>query len=353
MTKNIYFDESGFTGYNYLDPLQPIFTLASTDIFPEIAEIILKESFPNYKGEEFKFSSLWKSSRKLFPDFAAKLKPYGEGIHFWVIDKPFTVLVKMVDFLVEPGITAAGYDFLADGFGRKYANYIHFGLKNLGTPGCLEELLEGYQLFSREPSKASLHTFRATLKRVYKKQSLEVKTLIGEMIEGANNFEQYSDLATFKATNDLQFTAMLAAVADWRKKFSEDFSIMHDASSNFLRQKETWETVTSKSVSQQLHPLGDGTYVEFPLRVLATHSVDSKDNYSVQLCDLLAGFAARHFDLKQTKEERDILDAMVEAGLSAASFNSIRPGNDFPNFPPKKLNGPDAVDLMINIMKGE
>lgn len=353
MQKKIYIDESGFTGYNYLDPLQPIFSLASNDIAPELAEEILKKSFPNYKGDEFKFSALWKSRRKEFLKLATLLQPYGEGIHTWVIDKPFAVLVKMVDFLIEPAITAAGYNFLADGFGRKYTNYIHFGLNQFGTLGCLDELILAYQVFSRNPSKTALADFVASVKSVYQKQSLELKTILGEMLLGAQNFERYSDLDTFKSTNDLQFTAMLALVADWRKKYTEDFFIVHDASSNFLRQKETWTQVTSTEIPEQLHPLGDGTFVQFPLRVVETSSVNSKDNYSVQLSDLLAGYASRHFDLKRPADEREILDGMVTAGLFASSFNSIMPGRDFPAFPPKKLDGPDAVDLMIKMMNGD
>lgn len=351
MIKTIYFDESGFTGYNYLDPLQPVFTLASTDIQPDVAKAILSESFPNYKGAEFKFSSLWKSRRKDFLTLAGKLASYSDGIFFWVVDKPFAVVVKMVDFLIEPGVTAAGYNFLADGFGRKTVNYLYVGLKYVATPGCLERLVEGYQIFSRDPSIPALNQFREVLKEEYERQSLEVKPLLGQLLDGANNFEKHTDLETFRATNDLQFTTMLAAVADWRKRFQEDFVIIHDASSNFLRQKENWNTVTSTDVPKQMHPLGDGTTVEFPLRVLETHSVNSKDNYSVQLCDLLAGFASRYFNPQKTKDEQEILEAIAENGLGSATTNGIRVGKDFPTGPPQKLDGPDAVDLMLNIMK--
>lgn len=31
-TKTLYFDESGYTGYNLLDPAQPVFAIASTGV---------------------------------------------------------------------------------------------------------------------------------------------------------------------------------------------------------------------------------------------------------------------------------------------------------------------------------
>jgi hypothetical protein len=42
--KTLYFDESGFSGYNLLDKAQPIFTVASADVAPDEAERILKVS---------------------------------------------------------------------------------------------------------------------------------------------------------------------------------------------------------------------------------------------------------------------------------------------------------------------
>jgi hypothetical protein len=55
MTKTIYFDESGFTGYNYLDPLQPIFTLASRDITPDLSEKTLRIHFQIIRGRNLSF----------------------------------------------------------------------------------------------------------------------------------------------------------------------------------------------------------------------------------------------------------------------------------------------------------
>ena len=62
-TRNLYFDESGFTGYNLLDPQQPVFCIASTDIGPDEAQAILRESFPRYQGQEYKFQNIWGSNR--------------------------------------------------------------------------------------------------------------------------------------------------------------------------------------------------------------------------------------------------------------------------------------------------
>ena len=55
LTKTLYFDESGFTGYNLLDPNQPVFTIASSDLGDQEAADILRAAFPRYQGHEYKF----------------------------------------------------------------------------------------------------------------------------------------------------------------------------------------------------------------------------------------------------------------------------------------------------------
>ena len=63
-TRTIYCDESGFTGYNLLDPAQPVFAVASAVVDERRAEEILKHSFPRYQGPEFKFANIWGSRNR-------------------------------------------------------------------------------------------------------------------------------------------------------------------------------------------------------------------------------------------------------------------------------------------------
>lgn len=150
--RTIYFDESGFTGYNLLDRQQPVFVVSSTDIAPDAAELILRESFPKYRGEEFKFSNIWGSShRSGLIEFGRRLTPLENHAFSWMIDKRFCVLTKIVDFLIEPPLTNAGYDFYTDGFCWKYTNYIYYGFSEFAPPELLDTLVRTYQAFSRDP----------------------------------------------------------------------------------------------------------------------------------------------------------------------------------------------------------
>lgn len=353
-TRTLYFDESGFTGHNLLDPTQPIFVLASSDIEADAARAILQRSFPRYRGSEFKFSNLWRSGHKRgLVDFARHFDSLDYHTFVWMIDKRFCVLTKIVDFLIEPYITDTGFDFYADGFCWKYTNFIHFELTRFASPDTLERLLSAYQTFSRNPSEDALRVLQLRLKKLADEAEDPVQVFLKQMALGAELFHQYHDLSTFRRSGELHVTSMLASVTHWRQAFAEDFAIVHDASANFFRHRGIWERITDQHVPAEPFPLGDGTTVQYPLRVVSTTSVDSRDSPSVQFCDFCAGFAARRFDPELAPANRQLVNQALEAGFSSLDYNGIRPDHIFPDqIPPRRRTGLDSVDKMTKILFG-
>ncbi len=353
-TKSLFFDESGFTGYNLLDSTQPIFAIASTDIDEEAAEKILTDSFPKYQGPEFKFSNIWNSNnKKNLIKFSSKIEKYSDNSFVWMIDKKFAVLTKAVDFLIEPLITNAGYNFYANGFCWKYANYIHFGLTEIAAPDHYDTLVRTYQTFSRDPSRERLKELQSQLNIMASSADEPVRIFFEQMAHGASLFDEFHNLEQFKSTNEFHVSCMVAIIAYWRQRYSEDFSVIHDASSIFFRNKDVWESITSSDVPDQSHPLGDGTTVQFPLRVTSTNPIDSAESIQVQFCDVLAGLTTRVFDKRMDAENKELLQNVINAGFGEMRYNGVRPSATFPDkFPPDKKVGPDPVDLMAKIISG-
>ena len=352
----LYFDESGFTGYNLLDHRQPIFVIASTDLNSSVAENLLKETFPRYQAEEFKFSQLWRSkrNRERFPDFGRRIGAYSDQIFIWRVDKRFAVLTKMVDFLVEPAAREAGFDFYADGFSLNYTNYIHFGLKNFVSENLHLSLLQAYQTFSRNPTQLSLRKLQLELQRLAEQAGAPMKEILDFMALGARHFTRYFNIETFKGSDELQLTSMVAIVGYWRNLCADDFKIIHDASSNFFHRIDEWKKITNSNVPDQLHPSASGMLYRFPLRVTSTRSVDSRDSIAVQLCVVLSGLAARAFGADVSEAERDIVKATLEAGLGEIQMSGIAPEIFDPSrLEPQRREGPDAVDRMTDIMFGQ
>jgi hypothetical protein len=81
--------------------------------------------------------------------------------------------------------------------------------------------------------------------------------------------------------------------------------------------------------------------------------MDSKDSPSIQVCDLLAGLATKHFSPRTEGDDRVFMDQVIEAGLKHITYNGIRPDVIFPDqIPPRRLDGPDVVDQMTDIIFG-
>ena len=92
----------------------------------------------------------------------------------------------------------------------------------------------------------------------------------------------------------------------------------------------------SNGVPQQMHRLGDGSFVEFPLRVVSTTAVDFRNSRSIQFCDVLAGLATRHFNPRTGGDDRKFMDDVIDAGLKEITYNGMR--NSY--FPTKSHPGP-------------
>lgn len=353
MTRTIYFDESGFTGYNLLDPSQPVFSVASADIVESESEAILRTSFPRYRGKEFHFSKIWRSSQKEnLRRYCSYLPEFADLSHCYATNKRFAVLTKMMDFLVEPTVTDAGFDFYDEGFCWKYSNYVYFGLTNYAHPGLLESLLGHYHEFSKNPSPSTLSLLQWQLRVMATSIEEPTRTFIEQMALGAEIFEKHNDLESFRKTNNLQTSTMIAIVGNWRQSYPEDFIIIHDVSSVFLRDKRMWEAVTAVDESTTAIRNGDGSVTEWPLRVVSTEGRHSHESYSIQFCDILAGLVSKHFNPNLTPEDRVFIDELIDGGLKSISCNRLVPSTEFPiRIPPKRLDGPDSVDQMAEVIR--
>jgi hypothetical protein len=352
-TRNLYFDESGFTGYNLLDPQQPVFCIASTDIGPDEAQAILRESFPRYQGQEYKFQNIWGSNRhrRGLETFARLMEPHAERALVWRTDKPFAVFTKIVDFLIEPVIHAAGFDFYADGFCWKYANYIYYALKEFGEPGLYETIITTYQQFSREPTRENLEAMQRQYRTMADSLDEPLQMFLEQMALGAENFERFSSLDTFTGTDELYVSTMMAIVAHWRNRTEDEFAIFHDDSAHFFRQREMWNLLTRADAPEGVHRAGDGARVQFPMGVTSTTATNSRDSSAIQLCDVIAGFSAKIFDEQVVGDDRALLERVVEGGLQNLTFNGVRAAAVFPDqIPPRRLEGPDAVDRLAAVL---
>ena len=232
----IYFDESGYTGSDFLNSKQPVFSVASIDIEESDAHAILKASFPRFQGKEFKFTRIFRRPRHRigFVAFSEQLSRMVNRILIYNCDKRFTALVKAVDVLVEPILHDHGWDFYAGGYNRRYVNMFHFGLCQFADPEVYDTIVSWYECFSRDQSEKEIHR----LCQIAESCPGEVRSFMDMLLAGAIHCykSRYSSLEPMN--NDIQLTCVLALVNHWRARTAGAIEIVHDASSNFFRQAE-------------------------------------------------------------------------------------------------------------------
>jgi len=350
--KSLYFDECGFTGSDLLNPEQPHFCVGTSIIDNEAALEILKCSFPNFAGAEFGFGAIWKRprNRRGLKIFAELLGARSDQVFIYWVDKKFCVLTKLVDSLVEPPAHAAGFDFYKNGYAPKYCNMWFHGIQIFGTPELYDSTVRVYQGFSRDPTPENLRKLQTTLHIMAKSVPVELKPFYAAAALGADVFLEFHDPEIHRGSSEIQFTTVLQCVAHWRNLLDDDFVVCHDASSNFFRNHDMWAQVTSPNVPAQVHDTANGPPNRFPLRVLRTISVNSMDCPAVQLCDVLAGLAARVFRNDSADPDLEFIHQVLHAGFENIGYNGIRPEVTFPEGGPSDLIGPDAVDQMLSIM---
>jgi len=350
--KIIYFDESGYTGTDLLNLDQPVFCVASSDLEEELSREILSNSFPRFQGNEFKFRNIWRNRthRGNLSRFIEALGPHLEHVFGYAADKEFVLLTKIVDFLVEPVVTQAGYDFYANGFCRGFANMFHFAMTEFASQEDYATLINAYGTFSKTPTVEKLAALQSTLENLLNQCSEELKPFLGMASFGAQIFHDHSNIETFGDSNEIQLTVVLSSVAYWRSKTDLDLVVIHDQSSNFFKQKDLWDTITAAEVPEQVIISGSGFPVQYPLRVVSTEPGDSRDHWTIQLCDMVSGLMAKSLSRNLSGDDSASIGELMEAGLGELQLDGIRPGTDFIEGPPSHKDGPDAVDQFTQII---
>jgi hypothetical protein len=356
VTKTIFFDESGYTGTDLVNRDQPFFTIASSLVGDEEAAEILAESFPGYGGAEFKFTNVWKRNRhrRNLERFAAHLPVLADQLFIWTMDKRFNLLVKMLDYLVEPMMSGRGFDFYRDGYCQRYVNTVHQDILAFGSEELYSDTVELWDKFARSPSTAAALELRSFFDDQIRLQSGPLSNLYLTLRQGVDEFlERNEYVDEFEDTNEMQVTSMLSSVIWWRQHQMSDFAIVHDQSSNFFKNASMWDTLMRDDFPPRVQQLGNGSEVEFPLRVVSTQSVSSHESPAVQFCDILAGLFAKMMRALQGSDRDPFLMHLVQQGVGNVVFSGVNPGQERVSSLPPQRDGPDALDRMTDILRPE
>ena len=286
----LFFDESGFTGEDMMNPAQPVFSLASHNV-PEVdAKELVADHFANFQGDELKYSVLRGSARgrrNLLSLFKALHKSDYE-IMSYVVDKRFSACTKIFDIFTETRLFDEGKNVYAGYQNIVTVNRVYGTLMAKLGAAKTNALMMQFQLMMRKKSEANYNAFWNALTAERDASDGILRQAIEVLLYGsAMPLAEYFEIPD--KSIDLSFSTFLAQVVGWQAARAEKFEIIHDASTNTQGNAITFEALSDPALEKELLGQGDSRDIEVPLRVGSLNFYSSKDFAGIQIADCLAG----------------------------------------------------------------
>lgn len=285
----IAFDESGNSGQNLLDRVQPVYTLASvarpeSEVAAAVATLLEGTDFDELKFSEMRrgesgqnlISALFDTG--LLDPASARVVP---------VDKDWMVAGKMVDLLWEPH-TNDSNAFCASGVHRQIASALQRQGPTEAGPEVWERWQRAFVAAVRWPQDeariAELEASLGALKTAAQEQP------IGVLLEVVP--DDAASLAALIPLGDDELDPALSGLVEqlhhWSQRLGKPFRVVHDDSEVVRRWQQLLERLSDQESPRRTIDIGE-IHFAFPLYGVEIGTVDSRHAAAVQLADVLSG----------------------------------------------------------------
>jgi hypothetical protein len=333
MPQCIYFDESGFTGNNLLDPQQKYFAYGSVATDAGEAKEFVDELVRKYgiQGGELKGSRLVKFNKgrkaidDIFRQFRGRLKVS-------ISDKKYALACKFFEYIFEPSISEINSIFYGIGFHKFIANilYLEFVARGAGAERIFSEF-ERLMRTKEEQQLASIF-------------SSSVHPENSPIIVQIREFAQYradtirAELASLqnhemgKWILDLTGTALFTLLANWGLKF-EELTAVCDPSKPLEEGhfKGLFDVMIGRKDKRFSDAFGQKHPITFNLSG-PVQFLDSRHAHGIQIADALA--AASVYALSTSDDHANRWKAEI---AEIGHYGSIIPDFDFVDLRDKRV----------------
>lgn len=329
----VYFDESGQTYYNYLDPVQTHLAYGGLHTTDAEATTLKGKYFSKIQADELHYVKLSKTgvgqgAIKNF--FQTESDWIAEHFKWFLIDKRYGLLAKYVDLLIEPEIADLGENLYSGGGSQKLVFLLHHSAKATENEESLSKLMTTFNAYYRTPSTETL----AELERTAHSTTVGMKDLdtllTMPFVRSGSKLLKLSEPAHL----DLSFTAAFTVAHFWYKKLGLPYFLIHDESTVLSGQNAVWTNMTQETVGYEFEPVGPHEVAtNVPLK--STIFVSSDNCVPLQLVDVLTGAhkALMQWILAGRPENPFLkdLEGMFQIVLPEGSILPINDPNDLPS----------------------
>lgn len=278
-------DESGYTGFDLLNPDQPIQGASAVAISDGDAARLIKEHFPKLQAAELKYRALARRPRNhprllsLLKDILAHYKCVT-----YVCDKRFLLLLMFLDDAAEPFYYERGMNFYEDGQNYALASLLYSAGPTLLGENAFNALLAAFQRAVREKTQESLEDLVVAARKTRWQALPEA---LGPLAKYAAP-ECLSAIATPGVSTDAAFVVLQSLVNRMEEMAAGLYRVEHDQSKNLLTYHDLLQRYINHNETIEFRQ-SEIASLKFPLKLTSVTQVDSKTSPAVQLADVMIG----------------------------------------------------------------
>lgn len=282
----IYFDESGNTGSNYLDPEQPVYVLSSLKLTEEEATSKLTEHFAAITASDLKFNRLaqYPAGRQAIVSFLAEQLPDSDAYRSYVVLKHYALTAKYVDWIIEPAAYNDGLDLYENGTAAAMASLIWYCAPHAYGDPTWKSILSRFEAWATGRG-GTTDELRAHVLKLQPHARFERLDKLIKIAFVGNRHVECPAGAGYKM--DLAFTAAYTSVRAWMDLGEHDIQVVHDRTNVMESQVALWRELADPSLNARFFSETPGDWP--PLSVSNVRFSDHLSDPALQLADILAG----------------------------------------------------------------
>lgn len=279
-------DESGYTGFDLLNPEQRFQGATAIAISDDEAARLICEHFPKLKAPELKYRSLARRTgyRRPLLNLQRSVLSQHKCVTY-ICDKRFLLILMFLDYAVEPFYYERGCDFYEDGQNYALASLLYTAGPALLSKEAFDALLATFQRAVKEKTQDALRELVLAARRLKWQKLPEALT---PLVQASP--ECLSAIATRGVTTDAAMVVLQSLISRMEVMADGPYRVEHDQSKNLL----TYHDLLQRYIDHQNEiefRQSEAASIRFPLKLTSVTQVDSKGSPAVQIADVMIGAA--------------------------------------------------------------
>lgn len=281
-----YIDESGYTGFDLLNPVQCFQGAAAVAIGDDEAARLIQEYFPKLQAPELKYHALARRPgyRQPLLDLQRAVLSQHKCVSY-VCDKRFLLILMFLDYAAEPFYYERGLDFYQDGQNYSLASLLYTVGPTLLGKEAFDNLLMAFQRAVKEKTSQALD---ALVRTAQKLNWRELPEALGPLAQRSP--ECLSAIATPGVSTDAAMVVLQSLISRMEAMSAGPYRVEHDQSKNLLRYHELLQRYIDHQDEVEFRQTQIAG-IRFPLKLSSVTQVDSKTSPAVQIADVMIGAA--------------------------------------------------------------